>query len=408
MADDLTGANDVGIQFAKHHISTSVIFSKLSVERLRTGKSNAVIYDTETRNESPKEAYRRIHVLCSAFQKAGFDLTYKKIDSTLRGNLGVELQAILDSFKKSCVLVCPTYPEYKRTVVDGRLLVDGIPVDRTEFARDPSSPVMSSYIRTLIKTQISEPVDEIPLAIVRKGSSKISQQITHLTKSGIRIISVDAENRKDLKNIALASVQKNLIPCGSAGLAEEIAGIMHSFHPKTMILSATTNQATLRELQRMSRSSRVFLIKARVADLAGESRRNEIRRVYALSTRAVEKYDVILVCSALYAKDIRANLLSEWVRHDVIATGLAEATAPLVRRGLIRGVLLTGGNMAAAFLRQIRAGELRLEREILPGIPLCRIVSGNANGLKIATKAGGFGLKGCLKQIVDCVAYDVP
>ena len=156
----------------------------------------------------------------------------------------------------------------------------------------------------------------------------------------------------------------------------------------------------------MSRSARVFLIKARVTDLAGESRRNETKRVRALSTRAVEKYDVILVCSALYANDIRANLASEWVGHDAIATGLAEATAPLFRRGLLSGVLLTGGNMAAAFLRQIRAEELRLEREILPGIPLCRVVSGDVKGLKVATKAGGFGLKGSLTQIVHCLAYE--
>jgi uncharacterized protein YgbK (DUF1537 family) len=126
-----------------------------------------------------------------------------------------------------------------------------------------------------------------------------------------------------------------------------------------------------------------------------------------LTTRAVEKYDVILVCSALYAKDIRPKFAhsQRGGKFDAVASGLATATAPLALSGALSGTLLTGGEMAAAFLKKIRARGLGLEREILPGIPLGRVLSGNATGLKVVTKAGGFGLQGSMRQIVDCLTY---
>ena len=89
----------------------------------------------------------------------------------------------------------------------------------------------------------------------------------------------------------------------------------------------------------------------------------------------------------------------------MVASGLAAATAPLALSGALSGALLTGGEMAAAFLRKIRARGLRLEREILPGNPLSSVVSGKAAGLKVVTKAGGFGLRGSMKQIVDCLTF---
>jgi len=405
IADDFTGACDVGIQFAKHGISTLVILRKPSKRELKA--AGLVVFNTETRNEFEKEAYRSVQRFCSVCQKAGVDLAYKKIDSTLRGNLGAEVQAILDRFRESFVLICPAYPEYKRTVVNGQLLVNGVPVDRTEFAKDPSSPVRSSDIRTLVMSQTSQSVGGIRLATVRKGSHKISSEIRQLVERGIRVIWADAENRNDLKSIANVCLQRNLIPCGSAGLAEEIARIQQSLRPKILILSATTNEATLNELQKMARNPEVFLLKARVDALAGKSRNREIIRMRKLTTRAAEKYHVIVVCSALYAKDIQPKFahLERGERSDAIARGLAAATASLALSGALSGALLTGGDMATAFLRKIRARGLRLEQEILPGIPLGRVMSGNAAGLKIVTKAGGFGLQGSMRQIVNYLTY---
>jgi D-threonate/D-erythronate kinase len=76
-------------------------------------------------------------------------LIYKKTDSTLRGNIGAELRALYHLYGGPIAYV-PAYPEMGRTVVDGSLLVHGIPVAETPFGRDPLNPVACSEVRALL------------------------------------------------------------------------------------------------------------------------------------------------------------------------------------------------------------------------------------------------------------------
>ena len=172
-----------------------------------------------------------------------------------------------------------------------------------------------------------------------------------------------------------------------------------------MVLSASTNEATLNELRRSAKSPRTVLIKAKAAVLAGNSRNIEIRRIRRLVEQALENHDVVLVCSALYKTDFDPELVSQKLMsrrlRDPIANGLAAAVSPLALAGSVDAILLTGGEMAAAFLNKIQARGLRLESEILAGIPIGTVMSGKAAGLKVVTKAGGFGLRGSMRQIVD-------
>ena len=399
IADDFTGACDAGIQFAKHGMSTSVIFG--TTFRLKSSAA-VLVQDTETRNKTETQAYQKVRDVCCLCKKAGFEVAYKKIDSSLRGNLGAELRAFLDVFKRP-VVICPAYPEYQRSMVNGHLLIRGVPVDKTEFANDPVSPVRSSDIGKMISWQITEKVAKIPLVSVRKGSWTITRTIRQLRKRGFRIICADAENRTDLNNIAAACLQSRVIPCGSAGLAQEVADIYQTAHPKIMVLSSSTNEVTLKELQRSARNVRTLLIRAKAALLTGNSRRREISRIRRLAEQGLKRYDVVLICSALYQNDFDPDLISQASRRlgDPIASGLAAAISPLVLSGIVDGVLLTGGEMGAAFLKIIQASELRLEKEILPGIPLSTVVVGRGSVLKVVTKAGGFGSRGSMRQIVD-------
>ena len=394
----------MGVQFAKHGMSTSVVFGSPTARELKIA-TGLLVHDTETRNESKKTAYRKVRSLCSLCQRAGTEIVYKKIDSTLRGNLGAELKALLDVFKQLSVIVCPTYPEYQRTIVNGHLLIRGVPVDKTQFANDPTSPVRSSDVKALVSMQTTERVANIPLTIVRKGSRYIEKAIRQLRNRGVRIICADAENRADLKSIANASFRSHVIPCGSAGLAEEIATGLQPVRPKIMVLSASTNEATLNELRRSGKYPRTLLIKAKAAVLAGSSRNIEIRRIRRLVEQALESRDVVLVCSALYNTDFdpelgSQKLMSRRSRYS-ITDGLAASVSPLALSGSVDAILLTGGEMAAAFLDRIQARGLRLESEILPGIPIGTVMSGRAAGLRVVTKAGGFGLRGSMRQILD-------
>ena len=60
IADDLTGAMDTGVQFAKIGISTSVItFDELANLDVNKDEISVLSVDTESRFDSPDEAYRK-------------------------------------------------------------------------------------------------------------------------------------------------------------------------------------------------------------------------------------------------------------------------------------------------------------------------------------------------------------
>ena len=81
------------------------------------------------------------------------DSIYKKIDSTLRGNIGAELDAIIDELNLKAVIVTPSFPAAGRVTLNERVFVNGVPLEKTEAAYDPIKPIKTSYIPDLIEEQ---------------------------------------------------------------------------------------------------------------------------------------------------------------------------------------------------------------------------------------------------------------
>ena len=63
-------------------------------------------------------------------------------------------------------------------------------------------------------------------------------------------------------------------------------------------------------------------------------------------------------------------------------------------------MLACGGETADAILCALGQGVLEVEGEILPGVPVSRMVIGQQR-LQLVTKSGGFGAKDALVSIVD-------
>src|SRR4051794_25466561 len=124
LADDLTGALEIGAKFAAAGIPATVSTA------LAWDRSTPVsVIDTETRHLPAAEAAAIIGRLARVADNVR--LLFKKTDSTLRGNIGAELDALAAVFPASRVVYVPAYPRMGRTVRDGTLLVNGVPVHET-------------------------------------------------------------------------------------------------------------------------------------------------------------------------------------------------------------------------------------------------------------------------------------
>lgn len=83
------------------------------------------------------------------------------------------------------------------------------------------------------------------------------------------------------------------------------------------------------------------------------------------------------------------------------AAELARASARLHREQQFGALLLTGGETAAAVLRELRALSVEPRHELLPGCPAAVVRGGSADGALLITKSGSFGADFALLRIVE-------
>ena len=158
IADDLTGANDCAAQFALH-IDTKVF---LPNEEINLTKISTAVFDTESRDISPQNAYQNVYKIAKIIKRERFNINieqneqkesiiYKKIDSTVRGNIGSELQATIDAIEPEITVFAPAFPQSGRTTEFGYQLLNGIKLENTELKNIPKSPITTSFIPKIIK-----------------------------------------------------------------------------------------------------------------------------------------------------------------------------------------------------------------------------------------------------------------
>ena len=147
---------------------------------------------------------------------------YKKIDSTLRGNIGAELDAMLDRLAASGrampALVSPAFPAQQRGVDNG-FLVYTSPGGRTP-------PRVS--LPALLAEQSRRTVASIALAEVRGDANALALHLRALRDAGAEVLTADALTDDDLVALYVAA-QVGLgeaLYCGSAGLVGVVAAAM--------------------------------------------------------------------------------------------------------------------------------------------------------------------------------------
>lgn len=155
IADDFTGANDVGIQL--NHYGLNVVSSFNEVYG-----ADVVVYSTESRNIEGKEAKKIVAKEFKKMQKKGFDCFYKKIDSTLRGNIYEEIEAILENIEKNeRVAVAVAFPKMGRVIKNGEHFLNGIKLEESEIAKDHLTPVKDGDLKKIFKNAIVVTSEEI-------------------------------------------------------------------------------------------------------------------------------------------------------------------------------------------------------------------------------------------------------
>ncbi len=418
IADDFTGANDTGVQFGKKGLETIVLAGIENITDI-INKTDVIVIDTDSRADNPKLAYEKVKATTKALKEAGIDFFYKKIDSTCRGNIGQELDAVMDELETNISIVVPAFPATGRLTIGGYQLLNQVPLEKTEIAHDPFSPVTESHIPTLIQNQSKRKVGHITLSTVMKGSQQLIEEIKRKQREGEEIIVVDAATQDDLKIIAEAIASGlTCIACGPAGIAEELPealGLLKGKEPlkqnSVVCIAGSISVVTRQQISKAEEVLDILIIDLDPCKIlkSEEMKERELERTIEKTKKAIEEGKDVIVTSAktkdsvIKARQLGEELGIESVEVSMkIGTALGELSDKIAEIGQIAGLILTGGYIAIHACRTMGAIGAKIVDEVLPGIPAGILVGGKHDGLKIITKAGAFGKE---EAIVEAITY---
>jgi uncharacterized protein YgbK (DUF1537 family) len=404
IADDLTGANDTGVQFARLGARTIVplVWHNL---RFLGRRADVLVLSTDSRALPRDVAAQRAKVAAQALRRGRVPAIYKKIDSTFRGNVGAELDAILEVYSAPLIIVAPSFPPAGRAVVNGTLRVGGIPVHRTAIGRDPLAPVRQSHLPTLLRAQSRRQVRHLPLQTLRAPLSRLRRIIRAWGEDKGTLVVADAVTAGDLARLARLILREGLqrVVVGSAGLAAALGPALSrkgrrrrrpaaARHP-ILVVVGSPNPTSLAQVAWAERHG-LPAVHAEVREiLAGPERfRSEQERtVGKVRTELTAGRDVILTLSQRPLPPSGKNRALRPSASGTLSEFLGLATRRLARAERLGALILCGGDIAVSTCRALGADGILLGGEVETGVPWGHVLGGEHPNLPVITKAGGFG-----------------
>ncbi|HEV8438372.1 MAG TPA: four-carbon acid sugar kinase family protein [Methylomirabilota bacterium] len=372
IADDLTGACDAGAPFAGRARVTVV------VDETAPGPEwEVAVADTESR--ALDAAAAALSVTGAARRLAARlarSVLFKKIDSTLRGPVGAELEALLSATGRRTAIVCPAFPDQSRTVSAGIVRVAGRPAHESPVGRDPAYPGSTSSVAAILRSGTRRPVASLPLARVRGGREEMERALA----GGIdHLIVADAETNADLHCIAdVALAHPDVVLAGSAGLAGALAASLGYVGAPALLPRGRAWLIVAGSLHPATRAQLLALEGAGVAGIRLDDRRDpDIGPLRG----ELEAGRPVFLATGDDAATARAEPASRLAR---LAAEILDTSRPDL-------VAVTGGQTAFSLLRALGAGGIELVGAPSSGLGLGRVVGAVSSSPPLLTKGGGFG-----------------
>lgn len=383
VADDFTGACEMAALFARRRAPVSVYLQ----ERQQQPGQAVTVINTDSRNMPGEVAATRVRALWQSWSALStYTPLFKKIDSTLRGPIGQELEALRKATGVPHVLVAPALPSQGRTTIVGYQLVRGVPLEYTPAARDPHSSAATSHIPTLLYQQIGVTASHIGLRIVDKGPNALLEQLCEaFSRSNYCVVDAATDHHLEVIAAASRSVLTEALIVGTAGLARYLAdallpGQRQIFTPPApraislagiLVVGGSMNPVSVQQLQYLGGN-----VNPPPASLAATP-----ETIIEATTLAHYLDSVGLILTApqepLLGWDC-ADTIAHWVEQ------LLKQTKP-------QGIFATGGETAQRILQKLAVDCVTVYGEAVPGLPFGVVRGGRADGIRMITKAGGFG-----------------
>jgi uncharacterized protein YgbK (DUF1537 family) len=416
IADDLSGATDVGVQFARRGFSALVYpwaSMKARIENPASQQEHPVsaqilLIDTESRHLPAVDSAARVRAVVEHFKTWNIDSWFKKTDSTLRGNIGAELESFIMATGANVIPFIPAHPLLGRQTRGGLHLVNGDLLENSSFASDPRDPIRESDLKKIISTQTRIPIEVTSASHFRHNNQE----------RGIVVFNI--EDLTELSETARLLAEQNLLTfaAGSAGFADCVASQLQftrqeqsipKVKPPLVVISGSLNPVTFEQCQIAVQNGFKY-IRMEATELFEDSASQVGEVLYQL-----KRGENIIISTAISDEEVsKFHLDSQHYKNAFsdLSEAVAASTGSFTRRlfselsqsGLNTpeeciSVVIIGGDTLGAITAANSWPALIPLDEVIPGAALCRIQG--ESGILLVTKPGGFGKPDLLVQLAQ-------
>lgn len=407
VADDLTGANATGARFAR----TGMRVATVTPEHVAAvaDEYDVVVANLDSRNVPPQQAADLVTDVIEAVWPVS--LVVKRIDSTLRGNIGAELDAALRAVRdrvpagtRARALLVPAFPASGRVTVDGVQLLEGVPLERTDLAFDPIWPMTTGLVADIVAAQSNVAVRHVPIRQVTQ-----TMLTADLMAGNEPVVLCDALDENHLEDIAGAAAEAHRrdttvwvsVDPGPTGAllasALNLRGESGARGPLLTVAGSHT-ELTRRQLDAVARTGPARYVEIdtpRFTD-AGDTHADEVARELTEHLATASFPEVVILRTVTPAADLE-KLSPNARRHlperlaELVAEVLNDIEVSEGAHALPSGLYLTGSDVASAMLDELGVHAFDVGGEVIPMAIYGALSGGSLDGTPVAAKGGLVG-----------------
>ena len=432
VADDLTGATTTGVLLARSKARTAVFFNEeAAVKAEGVEDLDAILISSNSRPLPANEAYEKVKSATAALKRMGVKYFSKRIDTTLRGGVGVEIDAMMDVVGDDAVaVVVPAMPQSRRILVGGYSVIDGVALINTPVAQDVRTPVKENYIPRLLGQQTRRNVNLVTLEEVLEGEEAIRDALEAAREAGGEVIIVDAITIEDVEEIAKACIELkwNVIAVDPGPFTSKLAyyrDLIGQEEPnippeaeedgRTVLIAAgSATPVTKKQMEVLCEDPRHVRISVDPVALieGGDAALDEAFRAVHKAEDLLNSENpprAILFETALHgellnlAEEDSKRHYAEGMSADRINAGLGTIISQLLElcgREKVAGLYTTGGDTMVNVCYQLGVECIEVMDYVIPQTDIGRLV-GSYDGLPIVGKGGLTGNDRTACDIVD-------
>jgi uncharacterized protein YgbK (DUF1537 family) len=358
----------------------------------------------------PTDIGSHVEQAVGALADLGPQVMLNKVDSTLRGNPGVELTIALRKLSADHAVLCPAYPQNGRTVENGILLVNGVPVVDTDVGQDQLSPLPSSGVENIVLSSLDRAGLSLQVHLFGNDGGRAVSDFLPV------IIAADARTDSDLQILAERVVGSGslAVVAGSAGvsiaLADALRNSRGSLRPQTgtistgrRILIVTASQRTIVDEQITALGAEIDSMHAELTvdeAIEGASAESVSRMAEVISREGVV---VLQVGKPDAVEDLGIGDLR--VIAEKITRNLGQFVRAITDSSVPDVLVIIGGDTTSGVLEACGVRSLELQGELQPGTVSAVSADGSIAGGFLITRAGGFGDENSLLELVSLLQF---